>query len=138
MSDLAASSSHSRAAVPPWWREPWPIVLAGGAVMGLSLGARYVQGLFQLPVVADRGWTRETFAFAMAIQNLAWGVAQPLTGMLADRFGAARVIAAGLVFYALGLAGMTWAATPAAFVGTRACASASRCPARPLERSTAR
>ena len=69
-------------------------------------------------MVADRGWTRETFAFAMAIQNLAWGVAQPLTGMLADRFGAARVIAAGLVFYALGLAGMTWAATPAAFVGS--------------------
>ena len=84
--------------------------------MGLSLGVRYVQGLFQLPVVADRGWTRETFAFAMAVQNLAWGVAQPLTGMVADRFGAARVIAAGLVLYALGLVGMTWAASPAAFV----------------------
>ena len=102
-------------AAPPWWHEPWVIVVGGGAIMGLSLGVRYVQGLFQLPVVADRGWTRETFAFAMAIQNLAWGVAQPFTGMIADRFGAARVIAAGLVLYALGLAGMTWAPSPAAF-----------------------
>jgi MFS family permease len=100
----------------PWWRAPWLIVLCGGAIMGLSLGGRYVQGLFQLPIVADRGWTRETFAFALAVQNLAWGVAQPLTGMIADRFGAARVIAAGLVLYALGLVAMTWAATPAAFV----------------------
>ena len=101
-----------------WWREPVAIVVAGGAIMGLSLGVRYVQGLLQLPVVADRGWTREAFAFALAIQNLAWGVAQPFTGMVADRFGSARVIAAGLVLYALGLAGMAWAATPAAFTWT--------------------
>ena len=115
MSDLRPAFPQPPAAS-PWWREPWVIVLGGGAIMGLSLGVRYVQGLFQLPVVADRGWTREDFAFAMAIQNLAWGVAQPFTGMIADRFGAARVIAAGLVLYALGLAGMTWAASPAAFV----------------------
>ena len=101
---------------PPWWREPWAIVLSGGIVMGLSLGVRYVQGLFQLPIVGDRGWTRETFAFALAVQNLAWGVAQPFAGMVADRFGAARVIAAGLVLYALGLAAMAVASTPQAFV----------------------
>ena len=102
----------------PWWREPLAIVVAGGAVMGLSLGVRYVQGLFQLPVVSGRGWTRETFAYALAIQNLAWGLAQPFTGMIADRFGSARVIAVGLVLYALGLAGMAWAPTPAAFTWT--------------------
>jgi MFS family permease len=101
-----------------WWREPVAIVVAGGVVMGLSLGVRYLQGLFQLPVATGRGWTREAFAFAMAIQNLAWGVAQPFTGMVADRFGSARVIAAGLVLYALGLAGMAGAATPAAFTWT--------------------
>ena len=116
MSADRSSLSPSPAGSPPWWREPWVIVIAGGAIMGLSLGVRYVQGLFQLPVVADRGWTRETFAFAMAIQNLAWGVAQPVTGMIADRFGAARVIATGLALYALGLAGMTWATSPTAFV----------------------
>jgi len=115
--------SHVLAPIPSsptrrWWREPLAVVVAGGAIMGLSLGVRYVQGLFQLPVVADRGWTRESFAFALAIQNLAWGVAQPFTGMVADRFGSARVIAAGLVLYALGLAGMAWAPTPAAFTWT--------------------
>ena len=116
MSTESLPVSQSSAPSPRWWREPWAVVLAGGVIMGLSLGVRYVQGLFQLPVVAERGWTRETFAFAMAVQNLAWGVAQPLTGMIADRFGAARVIAAGLVLYALGLVGMAWAASPAAFV----------------------
>ncbi len=116
MSTAFASSSHSPSASRPSWHEPWVIVLCGGAIMGLSLGVRYVQGLFQLPIVGDRGWTRETFAFAMAIQNLAWGIAQPFTGMVADRFGAARVIAAGLVLYALGLAAMAVAGSPAAFV----------------------
>jgi len=110
--------AHPSASVRHWWREPVALAVAGGIVMGLSLGVRYVQGLFQLPVVADRGWTRESFAFAMAIQNLAWGVAQPFTGMIADRFGSARVIAVGLVLYALGLAGMAWAPTPAAFAWT--------------------
>ena len=75
-------------------------------------------GLFLLPVSMDRGWSRETFAMAMALQNLTWGVAQPFTGMIADRHGSAKVIAAGLVFYALGLIGMTLAATPAMFVLT--------------------
>ena len=99
-----------------WSHAPWVIVVAGGVVMGLSLGVRYVQGLFQLPVVAAHGWTRETFAFALAIQNLAWGVAQPFAGMVADRFGSARVVVAGLVLYALGLVAMSRAGTPAAFV----------------------
>jgi MFS family permease len=109
------TSSHD--AVPgPWWREPWVLVTAGGIVMGLALGVRHVQGLFLLPVVTDHGWTRASFALAMAVQNLVWGVSQPLTGMIADRFGAARVVAACLVLYALGLAAMAHAATPGAFV----------------------
>ncbi|MGY6268735.1 MFS transporter [Achromobacter denitrificans] len=96
----------------------WLLVLAGGAVMGLALGARHVQGLFLLPVTMDRGWSRETFAMAMAVQNLTWGIAQPFTGMVADRYGCARVIAAGLACYALGLVGMAHAATPAGFLWT--------------------
>ena len=99
-----------------WWREPWVLVTAGGIVMGLALGMRHVEGLFMLPIVSDRGWTRASFAFAMAVQNLAWGVSQPLTGMIADRFGAARVVAASLALYALGLYAMAHAATPGAFV----------------------
>lgn len=111
---LAASSSPPR--VTP--ALPWVMVLAGGVIMGLALGVRHVQGLFLLPVSMDRGWSRETFAMAMALQNLTWGVAQPFTGMIADRHGSAKVIAAGLVFYAVGLIGMTLAATPAMFVLT--------------------
>jgi MFS family permease len=94
----------------------WLLVLAGGVVMGLALGVRHVQGLFLLPVTMDRGWSRETFALAMAVQNLTWGIVQPFTGMIADRYGSAKVIAGGLACYALGLAGMAHAATPAAFL----------------------
>lgn len=96
----------------------WLLVLAGGVVMGLALGVRHVQGLFLLPVTMDRGWSRETFAMAMAVQNLTWGIVQPFTGMVADRYGSAKVIAGGLACYALGLAGMAHAATPAAFLWT--------------------
>lgn len=93
------------------WRRRWLLVAAGGIVMGAALGVRNVQGLFLLPVTLDRGWSRETFGFALALQNLLWGFAQPLTGMIADRYGSARVIFAGIVLYALGLAIMAYAAT---------------------------
>ncbi|CAD5105953.1 MFS transporter [Zestomonas carbonaria] len=100
----------------PWLKRAWVLVLAGGIVMGLALGVRHVQGLFLLPITLDRGWSREVFAMAMAIQNLMWGLFQPFTGMLADRFGSAKVIFGGLFFYAVGLFFMAHAATPAAFV----------------------
>nr|WP_240161103.1 MFS transporter [Burkholderia sp. Ax-1719] len=93
------------------WRQRWPLVVAGGVVMGAALGVRNVQGLFLLPVTLDRGWTRETFGFALALQNLLWGFAQPLTGMIADRFGSARVIFTGALLYALGLVVMAHAAS---------------------------
>lgn len=107
-----------RTAANRWWSQVWVIVLAGGLVMGLALGVRHVQGLFLLPMTQDRGWSRETFALALAVQNLVWGLAQPLTGMLADRHGATRVVAAGLALYALGLAGMTWAPNATALMLT--------------------
>ena len=116
---MQTHSSISKASTPApdaWWRQAWVLVLAGGIVMGLALGVRHVQGLFLLPVTMDRGWSRETFGFALAIQNLSWGIAQPFTGMVADRFGSAKVIAAGLLFYALGLFLMIHADTPAGFV----------------------
>ncbi|WP_322070169.1 MFS transporter [Paraburkholderia bannensis] len=97
------------------WRQRWLLVVAGGVVMGAALGVRNVQGLFLLPVTLDRGWTRETFGLALALQNLLWGVAQPFTGMIADRFGSARVIFAGAVLYALGLAVMAQASSVGAY-----------------------
>nr|WP_241023674.1 MFS transporter [Paraburkholderia sp. Ac-20340] len=91
------------------WRQRWLLVAAGGVVMGAALGVRNVQGLFLLPVTLDRGWPRETFGLALALQNLLWGVAQPFTGMIADRYGSARVIFAGALLYAFGLAVMAHA-----------------------------
>jgi MFS family permease len=86
-------------------------VIAGGLVMGATLGIRHVQGLFLPPVTLERGWSREAFGLALALQNLLWGIAQPFTGMIADRFGSARVIVGGMLCYALGLALMAQAAT---------------------------
>ena len=71
------------------------VLLCGAAIVTLSMGIRHGFGLWLQPITMDRGWTRETFAFALAIQNLAWGVAGPFAGMLADRFGAFRVLIAG-------------------------------------------
>ena len=70
------------------------VLLCGAAIVTLSMGIRHGFGLWLQPITMDRGWTRETFAFALAIQNLAWGMAGPFAGMLADRFGAFRVLAA--------------------------------------------
>lgn len=96
-----------------WQR--WVLVLAAGIVMGASLGIRQVQGLFLQPVTLDTGWSREAFGFAFALQNLIWGLTQPLTGMLADRFGSAKVICTGSLFYAAGLLIMANAETAAQF-----------------------
>jgi len=93
----------------------WLIVITGGLIMGLALGVRHAQGIFLLPITLDRGWSRETFGFAIALQNLVWGLAQPLTGMIADRFGSRRVMAGGLLAYGGGLLLMAQAATPTAF-----------------------
>lgn len=99
----------------PWWQQPHGFVLAGGIVMGLSLGVRHAFGIFLVPITMDHGWTRETFSFAIALQNLVWGLAQPFVGMLADRHGSRRVVMAGLLCYGLGLSIMAWGATPLAF-----------------------
>ncbi len=82
----------------------WPVVLAAGIVLGLSLGQRHSSGLYQLPVIQSFGLTRETFSFAIAVQNIVWGMAQPFSGYLADRFGTARVIFCGALLYVAGVA----------------------------------
>lgn len=91
-------------------------ILAGGAVMSLALGIRHAQGLFMVPVTLDRGWSREAFSLAMAVQNLAWGIAQPFAGAVADRFGTHKVVAAGVLVYAAGLLVMAQATEPFVFI----------------------
>ncbi|MBB5204935.1 MFS family permease [Inhella inkyongensis] len=97
----------------PTDRLPWPLLLCAAAVMGMALGTRHAQGLFMLPLLGERGWGRETFALAQGLQTLVWGALQPLTGWLADRYGAARVIATGCVVYAAGLLLEATATSPA-------------------------
>lgn len=94
------------------------VLICGAAIVTLSMGIRHGFGLWLQPVTQAQGWTRETFALAMAIQNLTWGFAGIFAGMLADKFGAFKVIIAGALLYALGLLGMAHASTPLLFALT--------------------
>jgi len=91
------------------------VLLFGAAIVTLSMGIRHGFGLWLQPITQARDWTRETFSFALAIQNISWGLAGIFAGMVADKFGALRVIMAGAVLYALGLIGMAYAPTPLLF-----------------------
>ena len=91
------------------------VLLCGALILTLSMGIRHGFGLWLQPVTMDRGWSREAFALAIAIQNLGWGLAAPVAGVFADRFGAFRVLLVGSVFYAAGLAGMASATSSLGF-----------------------
>jgi len=94
------------------------VLLCGALVVTLSMGIRHGFGLWLQPITQDQGWTRQTFSLAIAVQNLAWGVAGVFAGMLADKLGAFRVLVLGAALYALGLAGMALAPTPLLFTLT--------------------
>jgi len=100
------------------WRTPTVVLVASALVLSVSMGIRNGFGLFLQPVSLEMGWGREIFALAIAVQNLTWGATQPFAGMVADRFGSARVVLAGTVFYILGLATMSLSSTPVTFVLT--------------------
>lgn len=82
------------------------VLIFGGLMVTFSMGIRHGFGLFNLPITLANGWGRETFALTIALQNLIWGAVQPITGALADRYGAFKIMVAGGALYALGLAGM--------------------------------
>jgi len=94
------------------------VLACGAAIVTLSMGIRHGFGLWLQPITQAQNWTRETFAFAIAIQNLSWGVFGIFAGMLADRFGAFRVLILGSLLYGAGLAGMALASTPLTFTLT--------------------
>lgn len=91
-----------------------PIIAIGCAciIALLAFGPRSAMGFFQLPILEDNGWDRATFGLAMALQNLFWGLGQPLFGVVADKYGTWRVLALGAVLYALGLIVMALATAP--------------------------
>lgn len=98
------------------WGAALTALVCGSLILLFSLGLRHSFGLFLQPVSGTHGWGRETFAFAMALQNLVWGASQPFAGMLADRFGATWLMVVGAVLYAAGLAAMALVSDPVLFV----------------------
>ncbi|MFN3645140.1 MAG: MFS transporter [Gemmobacter sp.] len=89
-----------------------PVLIAGCILLMLGFAVRASFGVFQIPIAAEFGWARSEFSLAIAIQNLAWGIGQPLFGALAERFGDRRAILAGGVMYAVGLVLSAFATTP--------------------------
>jgi MFS family permease len=100
-------------------RRPVVTVLVFAAlIVGVSMGIRHTFGFFLGPMTRDLGWTRELFGFAIAVQNLMWGACQPFAGLLADRYGARRVLWAGSLIYVCGLVGMAYSSTGTGLTAT--------------------
>lgn len=89
-----------------------PILIAGCAVLLLNFAIRASFGVFQIPIAAEFGWPRSDFSLAIAVQNLAWGIGQPIFGALGEKFGDRKAIIAGALLYALGLVLSAYATTP--------------------------
>ena len=91
------------------------VLICAALILMLAMGVRQTMGLFMPPMTLANGWTREEFAFAIALQNLLWGAFVPFVGAIADRFGAGRVLVASTLAYVLGLALMALSSSPLAF-----------------------
>ncbi|MGO4917259.1 MFS transporter [Pseudogemmobacter sp. W21_MBD1_M6] len=89
-----------------------PVLIGGCIIIMLGFAVRASFGVFQIPIAAEYGWLRSDFSFAIAIQNLAWGIGQPIFGAIAEKFGDRRAIVAGALFYAAGLVLSSYAVTP--------------------------
>ena len=91
------------------------VLVFGSLMVTLSMGIRHGFGLFNLPITSANGWGRETYALAIALQNLVWGFAQPVAGALADRYGPFKIMVIGGLLYGLGLIGMALTSDPFLF-----------------------
>ena len=109
---MVAAQGNLRATHAPGWRTPLVIIICGCAIALLSFGPRSSLGFFVQPMGREFSWGRDVFGLALAVQNLLWGLGQPVAGAIADRFGVMRVICVGAVLYAGGLFMMRYAATP--------------------------
>ncbi|MBN8292257.1 MFS transporter [Rhodobacter sp. NTK016B] len=89
-----------------------PVLIGGCLVIMIGFAIRASFGVFQIPIAEEFGWPRAEFSLAIAVQNLAWGIGQPLFGAVAERFGDRRAIVLGALFYAAGLVLSAFAMTP--------------------------
>ncbi len=94
------------------WRTPALIVASGLLLSLIAFGIRSGTGLFLSPISKELGWGREVFALAIAVQMLIWGACVPIAGAIADKYGSARVLATGAVFYGAGFALMAYSSEP--------------------------
>lgn len=92
------------------------VIFLGCAIAAIGFGPRSVMGFFLTPITMENNWSREVFSLAIAFQNLMWGLAQPFAGMIADRYGTARVLVAGSITYSLALFWMSSASDPSTFM----------------------
>lgn len=111
LANITQMSYPTRKHIPLLW-----LLLYSSTILTLAMGIRHGFGLWLQPVTQGQGWSRETFAFGIALQNLSWGLFGILTGMLADRWGGWRVLLGGAVLWAVGLVGMASAESPLAFI----------------------
>jgi MFS family permease len=110
MSSVAQSTTRAIG-----WRTPLVLTICACLIAMIGFGPRSSLGFFLQPISGANGWGREVFAVGIAVQNLLWGVGQPVAGGLADRFGSVRVICVGAILYAAGLVMMVYSTTPAMF-----------------------
>src|SRR5215467_6627324 len=95
------------------WRTPAVIAVCGCLIGMMTFGPRSTLGFFLTPLSQANGWGRDVFALALAVQNLLWGLGQPLAGAIADRYGANRVLSVGALLYGAGLVMMAYATNAA-------------------------
>jgi MFS family permease len=89
-----------------------PVLIGGAIILMIGFSIRASFGVFQIPIASEFGWPRAEFSLAIAIQNLAWGIGQPIFGALAERFGDRKAIIGGALLYALGLVLSSFATMP--------------------------
>ena len=108
---LLPAHDNSDSMTTPAWRTPQIVLLICGMIITIAMGTRMTLGMFLQPMTVEHGWTRETFSFALALQNLVLGISSPFIGWVADRLGAVKVLCAGGAIYALGVVAMALSAT---------------------------
>src|SRR5215470_1557852 len=109
MTSVPADTQRASVAL---WQSPAFILACACCIGVISFGPRSALGFFLTPLSQANGWGRDVFAFALALQNLLWGIGQPFAGAVADRFGTVRVLWAGALLYGIGLATMSYATSP--------------------------
>ena len=108
-------------------RQLWTLMLAAGAILLITMGARQTSGLFLIPITQSTGVSIVAISFALAVGQFVFGAAQPIFGAIADKFGAVKVIVAGAIMLALGCALTPFMTSSVGLLVHHGCAVGGRC-----------